>query len=268
MALRRALEWGWLASASAVLSLVAAPGCGGTPDVVAKDPTVAQAEGKNEAAMCQNADDRENPLIVEWAGTDKVALESISKRGVVVVQYVGCKLRVLQRCEAKGKYAFSAVTVHRDTLDIKDDKDLFSKLPVASQSLKGELKSGKTLKLDYVLVGQELASPEPTELSGDCTGATHYVRTISLGAYDMHTTATANSGTDVDVGIVQAGAHSNSSRDRLRQSGDVGNCAGKKDIDENNVRSYGCSAPVQLGLAPLPGNDTARDPAEPMAKKP
>jgi len=39
-------------------------------------------------------------------------------------------------------------------------------------------------------------------------------------------------------------------------------------IDENNVRSYGCSAPVQLGLAPLPGNDTARDPAEPMAKKP
>ncbi|NUP08624.1 MAG: hypothetical protein HOW73_21460 [Polyangiaceae bacterium] len=237
------------------LSLTA---CGGAPDVVASDPTVAQAEGKNEADMCKNAYDRENPFIVEWPGTEKVALESMAKRGIVMVRYKGCKLQVLHRCEVEGSYAFDPVTVHRDSLEIKDDKDLFSKLPLGATALKGELASGKMLKLDYVLVGQQLASGEPANMTGDCEGATHYVRTISLGAYDMQTASQASSGADINAGIVEAGGHSKSSRNRLKNSGDVSNCAGKTDIDEKNIRSYGCTAPVQLGLAPW-GNDAGGD---------
>ncbi|MBK6512926.1 MAG: hypothetical protein IPM79_15995 [Polyangiaceae bacterium] len=230
---------------------LASAGCGGVPDVVASDPTVAQAEGKDEAAMCQSAYDRENPLIIEWPGTEKVALESIAKRGLVMVRYEGCKLQILHRCEVKGSYGFDAVTVHRDTLEIKDDKDLFTRMPVHSSSLKGELASGKMLKLDYVLVGQQLANGDPAEKTGDCAGATHYVRTISLGAYEMTTASKAQSGADVNLGIIEAGGHSKSSRNRLRHSGDVTECADKKDIDEKNIKTYGCTAPVQLGLAPL-----------------
>lgn len=230
---------------------LASAGCGGVPDVVASDPTVAQAEGKDEAAMCQSAYDRENPLIIEWPGTEKVALESIAKRGLVMVRYEGCKLQILHRCEVKGSYGFDAVTVHRDTLEIKDDKDLFTRMPVHSSSLKGELASGKMLKLDYVLVGQQLAKGDPAEMTGDCAGATHYVRTISLGAYEMTTASKAQSGADVNLGIIEAGGHSKSSRNRLRHSGDVPECADKKDIDEKNIKTYGCTAPVQLGLAPL-----------------
>ena len=230
---------------------LASAGCGGVPDVVASDPTVAQAEGKDEAAMCQSAYDRENPLIIEWPGTEKVALESIAKRGLVMVRYEGCKLQILHRCEVKGSYGFDAVTVHRDTLEIKDDKDLFTRMPVHSSSLKGELASGKMLKLDYVLVGQQLANGDPAEKTGDCAGATHYVRTISLGAYEMTTASKAQSGADVNLGIIEAGGHSKSSRNRLRHSGDVPECADKKDIDEKNIKTYGCTAPVQLGLAPL-----------------
>lgn len=228
--------------------------CGASPDLVATDATLAQAEGKNEAALCQSALDRENPLIVEWPGTHKVELESISKRGIVVVRFKGCKLEVLPRCEVDGGYKFEPVTVQRETLEIKDDADLFSKLPVGSKTLKGELASGKMLKLDYVLVGQQMASAEPDEnLGGDCSSGTHYVRTIQVGAYDMVTASQANSGVDVNVGIIEAGGHSKSSRNRLRHSGDVSGCADKKDISAKNVRDYGCSAPVQLGLAPLPG---------------
>jgi len=248
----------WLSLGLALPTL----GCGGTPDVVAKDVTVAEAEGKSNEALCQSATDRENPLIVEWPGTHKVDLESISKRGIVVVKFKGCKLEVLPRCEAKGAYTFEAVTPQRDALEIKDDADLFSKLPVASSALKAELASGKMLKLDYVLVGQRLAGTEPEELSGACEGGTHYVRTISVGAYNMETQSRAKSGADVDVGIVAVGAHNSSSRNRSRNSGDVVNCAGKTDIDEKNIRGYGCGAPVRLGLAPLSAGRSAEASAQ------
>lgn len=227
-------------------------GCGATPDLKAKEITVAEAEGKKSDELCQNALDRENPFIVEWPGTHKVDLEAISKRGVVFVRFKGCKLEVLPRCEVAGKYKFEPVTPNRDTIEIKDDNDLFSKLPVGSKTLAGELASGRMLKLDYVLVGQQIVDGSPGDTTGDCTGATHYVRTISVGAYNMESAAKANAGADVDVGIVQAGAHTSSSKSRLKNSGDIGACAGKTDIDEKNIRGYGCGAPVRLGLAPLP----------------
>ena len=68
-----------LACALAFLSL---GGC--LPDLKATDVTVADAEGKDTAQLCQNALDRENPFIVEWPGTHKVELESISKRGLAM----------------------------------------------------------------------------------------------------------------------------------------------------------------------------------------
>lgn len=229
---------------------IALAGCP-NPNVTASDPTIAEAEGGTADALCQNAQDRENPLIIEWPGTQKVDLESVSKRGLVIVSYQGCKLRVLPRCEVGGAYRFEPVTPHRDTLEIKNDDDLFSKLPVGAQNLKAELASGKALKLDYVMVGQQLAEAPPASYDGGCDGATHYVRTIALGAYDMNTAARASGAAGIDIGILEAGGSSKASRSRLRHSGDVEACAGKTDINQDNVRTYGCSAPVQLGLAPL-----------------
>jgi hypothetical protein len=224
------------------------------PEVDAKAPTLAEAEGNpaQTAALCEKAENRDNPLVVEWPGTHKVELESISKRGLVVVQYQGCKLTVLPLCEAKGAYKFESVSPQRDALEIKDENDLFAKLPVAAPGLKAEMASGKAFKLDYVLVGQRIAESAPADLTGDCAGATHFVRTISVGAYKMESSARAAQGADVDVGVAQAGGSRKSSRARDRRSGDVDGCASKTDLDEPGARSAGCSAPVQLGLMKLP----------------
>ncbi len=226
-------------------------GCVAGAGVKAQELSVADAEGKDPAELCKNALDRENPFIVEWPGTHKVELESISKRGLVMVRLQGCKLDVLPRCEAAGAYNYESVTPSRDKLEINDDNDLFSKLPIASQSLKAELASGRKLSLDYVLVGQKLAKAEPAELSGDCAQATHYVRTISIGAYNMESAAKAKAGADIDVGIVAVGGHSDSSRQRLKNSGDLEACSSKTELDEKAVKTSGCGAPVRLGLAPL-----------------
>jgi hypothetical protein len=224
------------------------------PDVDAKAPTLADAEGgspQNTAALCEKAENRNSPLVVEWPGTHKVELESISKRGIVVVKYEGCKLSVLPLCEAKGAYAFESVSPQREGLEIKDENDLFAKLPVAAPGLKAELNSGKMFKLDYVLVGQRITPEQPAEMTGDCAGATHFVRTISVGAYQMDTAAKAAQGADVDAGVFQAGGSRKASRSRNRGSGNVEGCASKTELDEAAARSAGCSAPVQLGLVPL-----------------
>jgi hypothetical protein len=235
--------------------LFAAPLFAGCPDptVTAKDPTLAEAEGKSPDALCQSATDRNNPIIVEWPATQKVELESVASHGIVVVNFQGCKLTVLSRCQASGAYKFEATTPQRDGIDVKDEDDLFAKLPVASQALRAELASGKALKLDYVLVGRRMTDASAPEMNGDCAGATHFVKTIALGAYDMKTAARASGGAGIDIGIVQMGGDSKSERNRARSSGNVDGCAQKTDIDESNVRSAGCSAPVQLGLEPLAG---------------
>lgn len=242
---------GSIAALGAVL--VAGSGCGASvPEVDARAPTLADAQGSAQtAAMCERAESRDTPLVVEWPGTHKVELESISKRGIVVVAYEGCKLSVLPLCEAKGAYRFEAVSPQRDGLQIKDEADLFAKLPVAAPGLRAELASGKAFKLDYVLVGQRIAEAPPAAMTGDCAGATHFVRTISVGAYQMDSSARAEQGADVDAGIVQTGGSRRASRSRNRGSGDVDGCASKTDLDEAGARSAGCSAPVQLGLMKL-----------------
>jgi len=229
--------------------------CAGCPDptVTAHDPTLAEAQGKSPDALCQDASDRENPIIVEWPATQKVDLESVSNNGVVVVHYEGCKLTVLSRCKATGSYKFEPTSPQRESLDVKDEDDLFAKLPISSQALRGELASGKSLKLDYVLVGRRTTDASAPEMTGDCGGATHFVRNIGLGAYDMKTAARASGGAAVDIGIFQGGGDSKSERNHARSSGNVEGCASKNDLDESNIRSAGCSAPVQLGLEPLPG---------------
>ena len=234
---------------------LASASCGASvPDVDAKAPTLADAQGSpgETAARCEKADDRDSPLVVEWPGTHKVELESISKRGLVVVRYEGCKLSVLPLCEAKGAYTFESVSPQREGLEIKDENDLFAKLPVAAPGLRAEMASGKAFTLDYVLVGRRIAESAPADMTGDCAGATHFVRTISVGAYKMDSMAKASQGADVDAGIVQAGGSRSSSRSRNRASGDVGGCASKTELDEATARTAGCSAPVQLGLVKLP----------------
>ena len=165
-------------------SLAWLPACGGAADqAIAKAPSV---EGVDEGqATCKVAKDPLNPLIVEWPGTSKVSLDSASQRGVVVVSYVGCVLKVLTSCQAGGAYDLKPVTPVRDKVSIENESELYARLPLGVASLKGELKTAQRLDLEYVAIGQREAAKAPVSLSGDCAGATHYVRSIMVGAYGL-----------------------------------------------------------------------------------
>lgn len=224
------------------LTLTTLIGCATAP-LVAEAPTVEEAD--DQVATCKIAKDPLNPLVVEWPGTAKVDLEAVSKRSVVVVSYRGCTLKVLSACSAQGKYQFVDTTPTRDKVAIGSDTDLYARLPLGAASLKGELQAGSTLELDYVAVGQHLAGA-PGKLTGDCEGATHYVRSMTVGAYSLDAFASASGAAEASLGSAGAGVGRKEQVRRLRGAGDVDGCS------KAGSRST-CSAVLQLGLTPLAG---------------
>ncbi len=234
---------------SALLLAASGIGCG-SGNVIAKNKTISEVD--DQQATCKVAKDPLNPLIVEWPATSKVALDSASKRGIVVVSYAGCTLKVLNECHAKGNYDYTGVTPARDKIDISSQDDLYARLPLGAVNLKGELDSGSSLVLDYIAVGQRVAGEAPTELEGEgCEGATHYIRTITLGAYSLDAQAKAEAGASVEVGNAGGGIKRHEGDRRLRGSGDVNKCAGESPKSEGAAFDSGCGAPLQLDLAPL-----------------
>ena len=225
-------------------SLLYLPACGGAPKpVLAQVPSV---EGVEEGqATCKVAKDPLNPLIVEWPGTSKVSLDSQSQKGLVVVSYVGCVLKVLTSCQAGGAYDLKPVTPVRDKVSIENETELYARLPLGVASLKGELSTAQRLDLEYVAIGQREAAKPPVSLSGECAGATHYVRSIMVGAYGLDAVGKGKVAGGATVGESGAGGERSESVRRLRGSGDVVKCAvaGAKVED--------CGAVLQLGLAPL-----------------
>jgi hypothetical protein len=240
---------------SAGLVSAAVASCTGAAPL-AETPTIDGAD--DQVATCKVAKDPLNPMVIEWPGTSKVDLDAASQRNVVVVSYRGCTLKVLNGCTAAGRYDFIDTTPTRDQLVIGTTTDLYARLPLGAASLKGELDAGSSLKLDYIAVGQKVAAP-PVSIGGECEGATHFVRSIIVGAYSLDAQATTGVGVEAGVGSAGAGARRQEEVRRLRSAGDVTKCerSGKKAAD--------CGAVLQLGLLPLPSFDSAGVAAAPAS---
>lgn len=220
--------------------------CGGgqPPRLATKQmPTVTQGDDQQET--CKVAKDPLHPLIVEWPGTSKAALDSASQQGIVVVSYVGCTMKVLTSCQAGQAYEFRGVTPVRDKISMASESDLYARMPLGVGALKGELATAGKLDLEYVVVGQRETPKPPSMLKGDCRGATHYVRSIMVGAYGLNAVGRAKAAGGVGIGDIGAGGEHREEVHRLRGSGDVEGCAkaGSSDAD--------CGAVLQLGLSPL-----------------
>jgi hypothetical protein len=192
------------------------------------------------------AADRLSPFIAEWPGTSKVALDNASQRGLVVVSYGASTLKLLPDCRAAGSYAFRGVTPVRDAVVVASETELEAKLPFAVATLKGDLAASGRLSLDYVAVGQREAQGAPSALEGQCAGATHFVRAITVGAYALYAGAASRVGAGASVGNAGVSGGQAEHVDRLRGSGDVAKCsASGAPVPE-------CMAVIQLRLMALP----------------
>ncbi len=226
----------------------------GTPEYAPADQTKCGVE-KSQA----------NPLIVEWPSADRLQLENKVREGLVAVHYQGCEMRVLPRCNIGAKYRYLGGTRKQDSVEIRDEDDLYATLPVGAARLEGKLARSGKLTVAMDMVGRyeaERASLRLDDLQGDCEGATHFVYGVTVGAFDFYAGGEASVGGGVNVAGVGGGGHSTSERETLTRDGDQAACTKSSSADPSPPDN--CGALIRLEVVPL----TRPAPATPPASVP
>ena len=158
-----------------------------------------------EGAKCKAAVSQSSPLITEWPAPEKANLEALLMEGTVVVAYSGCSMRVLPQCKPRGHYIWQHTTPTADVININNEDELYSKLPLGAVSLEGELKREGKLEMKTVVSGQvRLVEGNPADIGneGECAQATHILGALSVGAFTLSRGAHGNANASVKVAEV------------------------------------------------------------------
>ncbi|MEM9697106.1 MAG: hypothetical protein AAGA56_31525, partial [Myxococcota bacterium] len=110
------------------IAVVFSAACGGSPPIAPEAP---RWEPEDEA-KCSVRKSQDQPLIIEWPGNDRAALEASLAKGVVPVAYEGCEMRVLTSCESRLPYAYQGLTRETQNLSIEDASELYTNLPLGA----------------------------------------------------------------------------------------------------------------------------------------
>jgi len=194
------------------------------------------------------------PLVVDWPSPERLALEAQVAGGTVVVHYAGCKLEVLRQCHAPGAYKFGAATRQEDRVSIHNSDELHAAIPAYAASFEASLKRAGSLDVKMAIVGAwvaDMADVHASMLEGDCTGATHVVSALTVGAFEFGTTAGAAASASGGIGGAGAGGRSETMKEVLSRAGDPLACAASR--TDMNAPPEGCGAVVRLDLRSISG---------------
>lgn len=253
---------GWLLVSVAALALNC--GAGQVAEKVRPDAlTATEAMGEKG---CFAVEGRSSPLVVDWKPDQRGDIEVAMKDGIAVVQYTCNGIRLLPDCRVEGQYGFVGVSRKEQVIQLKNGDEIRANLPrtggLLGAKLEGELARGASLDVALLMVGKRRttrAKLAVNELSGECKGATHFVRGAMVGAFAMTT------GTRAEVRSVAqvfgGGGEVKSGSARLEQSKDgaVDACAAATPND--NVPPSQCGALIRLDLVSLSSAAASTDDA-------
>jgi hypothetical protein len=203
-----------------------------------------------QLARCSVAASHEQPLVTEWPASYKARLEALLQEGAVAVEYSGCEMRIIDSCRLAGSYAWKKTTLSTDTTEIRDEDELYAKLPLGAASLSGELKTSGTLHVQTTVSGQMRLvgkSAEDTNGGAECARATHLVTALSIGAFKLVAGGEVSANVGADVGTAGVHAGGAQSKSILRTAGDPGSCE-RATQDEPSAE---CRSPIQIFLTPI-----------------
>jgi TPR repeat protein len=237
-------------------------GCGNVAEAVRpKAKTAADAMGADDE--CRDVKSGAKPLVVDWSPEKRADLEVAMRDGVAVVSYDCKKLDLITECHADGTYGFKAVILKQQLIRLEDSSEIKANLPLSGPALaaklSAELERGATLDLATALIGKRMSTRTVVprgELHGSCTGATHFVRGATVGAFVMQTGEKARVATAAEVFTVGASAKASSSKLARQEDGSVDAC--KKALAEQETPPPGCGGMIRIELLPITDGTAAK----------
>jgi hypothetical protein len=192
----------------------------------------------------------DQPLVTEWPASYKARLEAMLQQGAVAVEYSGCDLKIVDRCRLPGSYAWRKTTLSTDTTDIKNEDELFAKLPLGAAALSGELQTSGTLHVQTTVSGQmQLVGRAADDVTSgaECARATHLVTALSIGAFRLMADGAVAGKAGVEAGKVGLGGAAKESKSTLRAAGDPATCTKATNAEPHPD----CRSPIQIFLSPI-----------------
>jgi TPR repeat protein len=234
-------------------STEAACGPGAAADAVrAEAPNAKQAMGEAQGPACTAVPEVAQTLVIDLPSSQRTDLELAMKSGRAVVHY-GCDgLKVLSSCELKGDYSFAGVSLKEDIVQLKSSDEVRASLPISGATLAGGLTRGTSLDLATAMVGRTTAlgsSATKGELVGACTGATHFVRAVYVGAFAMKRGSGAAVTAAASVFGASADAKSESDKQTNLRDGSLEAC--KTSTPDAPKPPAQCQASLRVELFPI-----------------
>lgn len=198
--------------------------------------------------VCPSGGEQSSVLLVDRGSDVRGKLEALHTKHAVAVRYDGCRIDVLTACQVGARYRYQGLTPKRDRVRLRNQVELYANVPLSAAALSGKLERAGELTLDMVSVGRfeaDRGAVSPSDLSGDCAGATHVVTAITTGA--MRFAAGALS--EVKGGLGIAGGSASTSGETISQDGDEQACS--KAGAGASGPPFGCGAMLRLDLVPL-----------------
>ncbi len=235
-----------LAAAWAVA--LGAAGCALAPTGTAEPPRYAP----EDQASARAAKSTTRPLVLEWPAADRAALEAQRAKGVVVVRFAAREMEVLRGCRAATAYRYEALTPKEEGLVFHTEDELDAAMPIHAVHLEAKLREKKALRVGMTIVGMyesEARAWKDSDLTGDCAGATHVVRALAVGAFEISASAAVSASVEATAPIGGArGAH-DEGREVLHKDGSKWACA--KAARSDTAPPFDCGAPLRVEVAPI-----------------
>jgi hypothetical protein len=192
------------------------------------------------------------PLVLEWPAADRAALESQRASGIVVVRYAQHEMEVLRGCRADAAYHYASITPKEEGLVFHTADELDAQMPIHALRLEAKLRERKALNVGMTIVGMyesDARAWKGTDLRGDCAGATHVVRALAVGAFEISASAALRAGVLVAAPIGGAGASHEEGREVLHRDGTKSACAKASPRDAGPP--YDCGAPLRIEVTAI-----------------
>jgi hypothetical protein len=140
---------------------------------------------------------------------------------------------------------------HLNTYDLRNNTDVAAHLPFhTGLDFKGYFDQGQIVRIRVASRGSWNLDTSSLRVPRECaTGATHYVKTISVGAFLVTTLSNASAGASASV-MNQELAHLDAAQEKETgmEAGKVFDC---EQGDDSGGPPEGCKEPVQIMVGPL-----------------